>query len=135
MTHQAIPPEESPSPWRWIARRLLDKAALTAYGIVFVLVFPDVALHILLQGLHLIWFVLHVFIGWIELSIEHVVESAFGVHRHTAQMITAWIGLVIFLGLLAWGWRKLAPRGRRLASGAVPLVDAASPDTIKTRRR
>lgn len=135
MTHQAIPPEESPSPWRWIARRLLDRAALAAYGIVFVLVFPDVALHVLLQVLHLIWFVIHVFIAWAELSIEHLVESAFGVHRHTAQMITAWIGFFILLGLLAWAWRMLAPRWRGLLPGAAPLADAAATETADTRRR
>lgn len=123
------------SPWGWIARRLLDKAALAVYGIVFVLVFPDVALHLLLQGLHLIWFVIHVLIAWAELSIEHLVESAFGVHRHTAQMITAWIGFVTLLGLLAWAWRKFTPRWRGPAPDDLPLPGAAAPDSVETRPR
>jgi hypothetical protein len=130
MPHQPIPPE---SPWRWIARRLLDRTALAAYGIAAALLFPDVALQILLQVLHFAWFVIHVFIAWAELSIEHVVESAFGVHRHTAQIITAWIGLVILLGLLAWVRWKLAPRWRGMAPGDTSLADTASTDAIETR--
>lgn len=66
------------------------------------LVFPDLTWEIILNFLHTLWFVVHGAIGWFELSIEHLLEWSLGVSRHTAQILTAWLGLFLILYFLVW---------------------------------
>ncbi|MGZ8216698.1 hypothetical protein [Methylomagnum sp.] len=79
-------------------------------GLALVLAAPDLALFIVGQALHVVWYVLHFALGSLELAIEHGFRSAFQVSRHTAQMMTAWLGLFVFLALFVWLYRRFAPR-------------------------
>jgi hypothetical protein len=88
---------------RWIAGIAL---------LVVVAVFPDVCLTVVAKAAHVFGFLLHLFVGVLELGIEHLVHSAFDVHRHTAQLITAWTLFFLFMGLLVWLVRKLLFRIR-----------------------
>lgn len=47
--------------------------------------------------LHGIGTILHILIEVLEMALEHFLESAFGLHGHPAQMVTAWTGLTAFL--------------------------------------
>lgn len=85
--------------------RFGGRNALLAAGLVVLIVFPDVVFHLLFQ-------VLHVVIGWLELTLEHALQSALNVSRHTAQIMTAWIGLALLIVLLVWAYRKFSPRVR-----------------------
>lgn len=86
-----------------IPRRWLIPLAVSA---ALAIVFPDLALTLILNLLHALWFVAHAIIGWVELSIEHLLEWSLGVSRHTAQILTAWIGLFLILTLLVWLIRR-----------------------------
>lgn len=79
-------------------------------GLALLLAAPDLALFIVGQALHVVWYVLHFALGSLELAIEHGLQSAFQVSRHTAQMMTAWLGLFVFLALFVWLYRKFVPR-------------------------
>lgn len=72
-----------------------------AAGIGFLVLFPDVVVHAVLQ-------LLHVIIGSLELTVEHALQEALQVSRHTAQIMTAWIGLAALAGLIGWLYRWLA---------------------------
>lgn len=100
-------------------RRCYAKQWALGMGILAVVVtFPDVALALAVKTVHAVWFVLHAVVGVLELSIEHVVELAFHVSRHTAQLITAWILLLMFLLLAVWLARKCLLRAQPSAPNA-----------------
>jgi hypothetical protein len=61
--------------------------ALGMGTLAMVVVVPDVALALLVQVAQAVGFVLHAVVGVLELGIEHVVEAACHVSRHTAQLI------------------------------------------------
>jgi hypothetical protein len=50
--------------------------------------------------------VLHIVIEILELGLEHLLESLFHLHGHTAQMWTAWIGLTLILTLCMFSYRQ-----------------------------
>ena len=99
-----------PAFWSRFPRRLpgYSLALLVAVGLG--LVCPDLALSLIVNVLHAVWFIMHALIGWLELSIEHLLEWSLGVNRHTAQILTAWIGLFMILALLVWLTRKFMPK-------------------------
>lgn len=102
------PTGESSQPGR-SARRFGGKHAALVGGLGILILFPDVVFHLLFE-------VLHIVIGTLELSLEHALHSALPVSRHTAQMLTAWIGLTLLIVLLAWLYRRFGPRARKLGS-------------------
>ncbi len=105
--------EPAASPIQGFLRRFPAKYLALALGIVAVAAaFPDIALTLAVKTAHAVWFVLHTVIGVLELSIEHLVEMAFHVSRHTAQLITAWILLFMFLSLAIWLARRYLPRSQ-----------------------
>lgn len=102
------PTGESSQPGR-SARRFGGKHATLVGGFGILILFPDVVFHLLFE-------VLHIVIGTLELGLEHALHSALHVSRHTAQMLTAWIGLALLIVLLAWLYRRFGPRARKLGS-------------------
>ncbi|WP_133716387.1 hypothetical protein [Methylocaldum gracile] len=60
----------------------------------------DAVFAFLLEGLHL-------FVEVVELASEHLLETHFGLSTRSAQMVTAWFGLVVFLGLSPFIIRKI----------------------------
>ena len=62
---------------------------------VILLVFWHVGDAILSFILHLI----HIVIELGEMAVEHLIEALFHVEGHTAQMLTAWTGLFIFIAV------------------------------------
>lgn len=92
-------------PLRHVPGRYLGLGALAA-----VAVSPDLVLLLVVNAAHVMWAVLHAVIGVLELSIEHLVAEVFEVSRHTAQIITAWILLLLFLLLAGWLVRKFLLR-------------------------
>jgi len=99
-------------------RRLSGKSwAWSLAVLAFIALLPDLALALAGQLAHAVWFVIHTVIGVLELSIECLVEWAFHTSRHTAQLITAWILLLLFVLLLVWVTRRwLLPALRAPAS-------------------
>ncbi len=88
-------------------RRIPGKhLAWSAAALAFIILLPDLAFALVGQVAHAAWFVIHTVIGVLELSIEFLVEWAFHVPRYTAQLITAWILLFMFLLLVVWAARR-----------------------------
>lgn len=121
------PPDRIPtSLWR----RLPAKHLALLGGLALLLVAPDLLLFLLGQALHLVWLVVHFCLGWLELGFKHLVQETFDVTRHTAQIITAWTGLFVFLALFVWFYRKFASRLANLLSkrwrGAEPEPETAA---------
>ncbi|HYE37319.1 MAG TPA: hypothetical protein VEB01_18110 [Methylocaldum sp.] len=56
--------------------------------------------------------ILHYAIEVLELGLEHLIESIFHVSRRTAQILTAWTGLLIFL-VLGWFIVRMAVNALR----------------------
>jgi hypothetical protein len=78
----------------WIKAKLDERMVLLIGGTIVMLLYGDVVLE-------LVGTILHYIIEVLELSLEHLIHSMFHVSRHTAQILTAWTGLFIFLVL---GW-------------------------------
>lgn len=124
------PPDRNP-PSLW--RRPPSKHLALLGGLALLLVSPDMALFLIGQALHLVWLVAHFCLGWLELGFKHLVQETFDVSRHTAQIITAWTGLFVFLALFVWLYRKFAPRladflsnRRRTAESVAETADSFS---------
>lgn len=88
---------------RWVAGIAL---------LLMVAAFPDVCLIVVAKAAHIFGFLLHIVVGVLELGIEHLVHSVIDVHRHTAQLITAWTLFFLFTGLMVWLLRNLLFRIR-----------------------
>jgi len=78
----------------WVKAKLDERVVLLLGGTIVMLLYGDVVLG--LAGT-----ILHYVIEVLELSLEHLIHSMLHVSRHTAQILTAWTGLFIFLAL---GW-------------------------------
>lgn len=93
-----------------IKAKLDERMVLFAVGSVVIWLYGDVVLG---------WIgtILHYVIEVLELGLEHLIHSLFHVSRHTAQIMTAWTGLFIFL-VLGWFVFRLAAKslGKRIAS-------------------
>ncbi len=88
-------------------RRIPGKRlAWSAAALTLIVLLPDLAFALAGQVAHAAWFVIHTVVGVLELSIEFLVEWAFHVPRYTAQLITAWILLFMFLLLAVWAARR-----------------------------
>lgn len=114
-----------PNLLRRLWRRPSGTHLAVAGAVAFAIAFPDLALMLLGQAAHVVWFILHTVIGVFELGTEHVIEWAFHVPRHTAQIMTAWVGILAFLLLLVWLARKFVPSLR------TPPPESASQDHQK----
>jgi len=75
-------------------------------GLALLLAFPDMVMLLAVKLFHIAGYLLHFLIGWLEVGLKHLVHWAFDVSRHTAQIITAWIGLFASLLLLVWLLRR-----------------------------
>ncbi len=69
-------------------------------GIGLLMVFPDVAILIILK---LVYFT----VSWLSLQFKHVLQDVFDLSRHGAQMITAWLEVTVLVTLGVWLFRKL----------------------------
>lgn len=103
-------PNDAPLKTGWGVGRFAGKNAAIVGGVGALILFPDIVFHLVFE-------VLHFAIGWIELTIEHAIQEALDVSRHTAQIMTAWIGLAVLIALLAWLYRKFGPRVRACYAG------------------
>jgi hypothetical protein len=126
MTPADKPSTPKPRTGRGGARvRLLLAAAF----VTLALVAPDLLLHLLAGILHLAWEVIHAGLGVLHLGFEHLLQEAFGLSRHGAQMVTAWIGLALILALGAWAgrkaWRAARLRAKVLRQEAAAVLAAA----------
>jgi hypothetical protein len=92
-----------------VPRAPLSKRIALAATFGALILFPDLFAHLVLQ-------VFHVALGWLHLAIEHGLQSAFDVSRHTAQIITAWIGLGALIALSVWLYRATGPRLRKIGA-------------------
>jgi hypothetical protein len=77
------------------ARRLMLIA-----GISLLLVFPDVAILVILK---LVYFV----VSWLSLQFKHALQDIFDLSRHGAQMITAWLEVTVLVAMGVWLFRRL----------------------------
>lgn len=103
------------------------KLAWFLCGLLAILLFGDTLLH---------WTgsVLHVLLEVLELALEHFLESAFGVSGHTAQMLTAWIGFLVFLVLAIILFRQARKSVRKHAAAWERLLGEAGAVYRKIRR-
>lgn len=78
----------------WIKARLDERMSILIGGSIVMLFFGDVVVD---------WIgsLVHYAIEVLELGLEHLIELIFHVSQRTAQILTAWTGLFIFLAL---GW-------------------------------
>lgn len=84
--------------------RLRQKVVLwTLAGVIFL--FWDNLLHLLLELLHII-------LEYAELGTESLLMALFPLDEHDGQMVTAWIGLAAFTGLLAWAYLSISKKIR-----------------------
>lgn len=115
--------ERKTAPFRWFHALRHGSGKQWALGtgiLALVVAFPDLALMLAVQAAHAVGFVLHIVIGLVELGIEHLVDAIFDVPRHTAQLITAWTLLFIFLLLAVWRVRKGLSRAPASAPPSPP---------------
>jgi hypothetical protein len=84
----------------WIKARLDERAVTLLAGVVVMLFLGDVVLG---------WIgtLLHYVIEVLELGLEHLIEAMFHVSQRAAQIVTAWTGLLIFLVLGWFVFRKM----------------------------
>jgi hypothetical protein len=71
----------------------------------------DTVLSLLLEGIH-------VLLEVVELAAEHLLESHFGLSTRGAQMVTAWLGLAVFLAALPFIVRKIKAMLARVIAAA-----------------
>jgi len=83
--------------------RLDSKRTALVFSIVLLILFPDVAILILVK-------LLYITLSWLSLMFKHALQAAFGFSRHTAQMITAWIEAASLIAMNIWLFRKLNHR-------------------------
>jgi hypothetical protein len=67
----------------------------------------DVTIDFFFGFLHFLFELLHIAYEWFELGIEHTVEHLFHTTRHGSQIVTFYILMLIFGGLMYWMWRVL----------------------------
>jgi len=92
--------------WLFLVKAKLDeRVVLLIGGSVVMLLYGDVVVD---------WAgsILHYAIEVLELGLEHLIESIFHVSRRTAQILTAWTGLLIFL-VLGWFIVRMAVNALR----------------------
>lgn len=85
---------------RGLRLRLDARRLILLIGISLLLVFPDVAILILLK---LIYFT----VSWLSLQFKHVLQDVFDLSRHGAQMITAWLEVTVLVAMGVLLFRKL----------------------------
>ncbi|WP_210023992.1 hypothetical protein [Methylocaldum sp. RMAD-M] len=78
----------------WIKAKMDERMVLLMAGSIVIMLYGDVVLG---------WIgsLLHYAIEVLELGLEHLIEATFHVSQRTAQILTAWTGLFLFL-LLGW---------------------------------
>lgn len=67
----------------------------------------DLAIDLIFSVFHFMFGIIHIAYEWIELGIEHAVEHLFHTSRHTSQIVTFYILLVLAGFLLRWLWKQL----------------------------
>ena len=67
----------------------------------------DLAIDLIFSVFHFMFGIIHIAYEWIELGIEHAVEHLFHTSRHTSQIVTFYILLVLGGFLLRWLWKQL----------------------------
>jgi membrane-bound ClpP family serine protease len=99
---------------RWV------RMSLALLGLALLLTVPDLVFlaitHVLFGAVHLVWAVVHFVLGFVHLWFEHLLQEAFGMTRHGAQMATAWVGLVLIVAGAVWVGRKLWRAARSYAA-------------------
>lgn len=80
---------------------------IIAAFVVLTLTLYDVAFDLILSLLHLLFQMLHIAFEWLELGIEHGVEHFFHTSRHSSQIVTFYILLLLGCGVVFWLTRVL----------------------------
>jgi hypothetical protein len=79
----------------------------------------DTILSLLLEGIHIL-------VEVVELAVEHLLESHFGLSVRAAQLVTAWLGLAVFLIAMPFIVRKIKAMLTRVVAVAAEQWRAKS---------
>ncbi|BBA35712.1 hypothetical protein sS8_3775 [Methylocaldum marinum] len=92
-------------------KEIMNRSLITL--VLLVIAFQgDTVFSFLLEGIHLL-------VEVVEFAAEHLLEAHFGLSTRAAQMVTAWLGLAVFLGVSPFIVRKLwAMLARVIAAAA-----------------
>lgn len=100
MSHRNMGLPSDPAWIRGLKLHLDARRLILLVSISLLLVFPDVAILIILK---LIYFA----VSWVSLQFKHVLQDVFDLSRHGAQMITAWLEVTVLFAMGVWLFRKL----------------------------